>query len=149
MVASTEKCDHSGSKKGIFITGSSHEGLTQTEHVYICHECKAIYLHRYRHDAAAGEERTDIIMPGEVKGGVKFHNATADLIQLVHDAIGKAELVVIDKQATAVHNYAVDRLEQIEHERQDEQATAIRNYAVDRLEQIEHERQERECNGED
>lgn len=126
MVSQAEKCDHSGSKRGIFITGSVQKGLTQTEHVYICHECKAIYLHRYRHDAAAGEERTDIIMPGEVKGGVKFHEATADLIQRVHDAIGEAELVVIDKQATAV-----------------------RNYTIDRLEQLEHEQQERECNGED
>ncbi len=121
MVASAEKCDHSGAKRGIFITGSVQKGLTQTEHVYICHECKAIYLHRYRHDAAAGEERTDIILPGEVKGGVKFHEATADLIQLVHDAIGEAELVVIDKQATAIGNYATDRLEQLEHEQREKE----------------------------
>jgi len=126
MVAPAEKCDHSGSKRGIFICGSAQKGLTQTEHVYICHECNEIYLHRYRHDAALGEERTDIIMPGEVKGGVKFHRATADLIRLVHEAIGETELAVIDKQATA-----------------------IRNYATDRLEQLEHEQQERECNGED
>ena len=115
MVASGEKCDHSGSKRGIFITGSVQKGLTQTEHVYICHECNEIYLHRNRHDAALGEERTDIIMPDEVK----FHRAAANLIRLVHDAIGEEELVVLDKQATAVHNYVIDRLEQLEHERQE------------------------------
>lgn len=109
-----KECTHSGSKKGIFIQGSSYEGTTQTEHVYICNDCGSIYLHRYGHWASQGEERTDIIMPGEVKGGVKFHEATASLIQLVHDAVGKAQLQAIDRQATAIKNYVLDRLEQLE-----------------------------------
>lgn len=107
------KCDHSGSKKGIFICGSSYEGVTKTEHVYICHDCGAIYMHRYIHLAAQGEERTDIIMPGEIKGGVRFHEATATLLKLVNGAIGEAELQNIDRQATAIKNYILDHLEQI------------------------------------
>lgn len=109
-----KECTHSGSKKGIFICGSSYEGTTQTEHVYICNDCGSIYLHRYGHWASRGEERTDIIRPGEVKGGVRFHEATAELIKLVHNAVGKAELQVIDRQATAIRNYVLDRLEQLE-----------------------------------
>jgi len=110
------KCTHSGSKKGIFICGSSYEGVTLTEHVYLCEDCGAIYLHRYKHNVALGEERTDIIRPGEVKGGVKFHKATANLIRLVHDAEGVAQLQVINRQAQAVINYVLDRLEDIEHQ---------------------------------
>jgi len=116
------ECDHSGSKKGIFICGSSWEGVTQTEHVYICNECGAIYLHRYIHRAAKGEELTFIIMPGEVKGGIRFHEATANLIQAVHDAEGVEQLKAINRQAEAVRNYVLDRLEDIERqEEQDEE----------------------------
>lgn len=121
-----DKCKHTRSKKGIFICGSSYDGVTQTEHVYICNECGAIYLHRYIHRAAVGEELTFIIMPGEVKGGIRFHEATASLIQAVHDAEGVEQLQAINRQAEAVRNYVLDRLEDIEHqeeqnEKQDEE----------------------------
>lgn len=110
------ECTHVGSKYGIFIHGSCWDGITKTEHVYICNDCGAIYLHKYRHDAPQGEERTDIIMPGETKNGVTFHAATAALIKLVQDATSKAELTAIGGQATAIRNYVVDRLEELEEE---------------------------------
>lgn len=116
-------CDHSRSKKGIFICGSSWKGVTKTEHVYICNECGAIYLHRYVHQADIGQELTFIIMPGEVKGGIKFHEATATLIQAVHDAEGVAQLQAIYRQAQAVVNYVHDRLEDIEHQEEQDEET--------------------------
>jgi hypothetical protein len=119
------KCTHSGSKKGIFICGSSYEGVTRTEHVYICEDCGAIYLHRYEHKAAQGEERTDIIMPGKTRNGITFHEATAALIRLVHDAEGVAQLQAINRQAQAVRNYVLDRLEDIEHQEEQDEETQI------------------------
>lgn len=106
------KCTHSGSKKGIFICGSSYEGTTRTEHVYICNDCGAIYLHRYEHRASLGKERTDVIMPGKTKNGITFHEATATLIKLVQAATSEEELKIIDRQATAIRNYVLERLEQ-------------------------------------
>ena len=117
------KCTHSGSKKGIVIFGSYYEGITLTEHVYICNDCGAIYLHRYEHKAALGEERTDIIMPGKTKNGITFHEATAALIKLTHDAEGAAQLQAINRQAQAVINYVLDRLEDIEHQEEQDEET--------------------------
>jgi len=107
-----EACDHTGSKRVIPICGGSYCGTTITEDIYICNDCGVIYLHRYVHWAAQGEEMTDNIMPGETKHGVTFHEAAATMLKLVQEATSKEALEQIGKQATAIGTFVQYRLKQ-------------------------------------
>lgn len=111
-IAGLENCDHTGSKRVIPICGGSKYGTTMTEDIHICNDCDAIYLHRYVHWAAQGEERTDIIMPGETKHGVTFHKESAAMLKLVQEATSEEALEQIGKQVTAIGTFAQYRLKQ-------------------------------------
>jgi len=109
-----EVCMHRGAKKVIFIYGSHYCGTTRTLDVNTCDDCGAIYLRRYRHWTPQAEEIIDIIMPGETEDGLTFYKGAADLIKQVRDASNVWELKAIQRQATAVRDYALERLEQLE-----------------------------------
>jgi len=83
-----------------------------TEDIYICNDCGVIYLHRHVHWVAQDEKRTDIIMSGETKHGVTFHEAAATMLKLVQEATSEEELEQIGKQATAIGTFVQYRLKQ-------------------------------------